>query len=158
MIGLQLVALICVMFLVLGIFNMLMARRRQRQEDALGIHYPWYKRLTVLTTIEYFLLALAFLLNLSLQFRWLPPGLSFLVIPTYIILLLASGLLAGFIILQSMNNARKRRTLSMMNGQANAVVQHTSSMTPAELAAVKKRKRERRHKAAIARRRRAGKA
>ena len=157
--GLQLVALLCVMFLALGAFNILMARRRQQRESAMGIHYPWYKRLTILTSVEYVLLALAFLLNLGLQYHWLPTSLSPLVIPAYIVLLLASGLLAGFIIYQGMDNARKRRT-STVTPQTNVVLQQTSTkaMTPAEREALARRKRERHHKAAAARRRRAGKA
>ena len=157
--GLQLVALLCVMFLALGAFNILMARRRQQRESVMGIHYPWYKRLTILTSVEYVLLALAFLLNLGLQYHWLPASLSPLVIPAYIVLLLASGLLAGFIIYQGMDNARKRRT-STVTPQTNVVLQQTSTkaMTPAEREALARRKRERHHKAAAARRRRAGKA
>ena len=160
MAGLQLVALLCIMFLALGAFNILMARRRQQRESALGIQYPWYKRLTILTSVEYVLLALAFLLNLSLQYKWLPTGLSSLVIPAYVVLLVASGLLAGFIIYQGMDNARKRRTSSTTPSRMNVVLQQTSSraMTPAEREAAARRKRERHQKAAAARRRRAGKA
>ena len=160
MAGLQLVALLCIMFLALGAFNILMARRRQQKESALGIHYPWYKRLTILTSVEYVLLALAFLLNLGLQYKWLPASLSSLVIPAYVVLLIASGLLAGFIIYQGMDNARKRRTSTVPTSQTNMVLQQTASkaMTPAEREAAARRKRERHHKAAMARRRRAGKA
>jgi hypothetical protein len=160
MAGLQLVALLCIMFLALGIFNILMARRRQQRENALGIYYPWYKRLTILTSVEYILLALAFLLNLSLQYHWLPASLGVLVVPAYIVMLIASGLLAGFIIYQGMDNARKRRTPSIATTQANMVTQQAQarSMTSAERAASLKKKRERRHKAAETRRRRAGKA
>ncbi|HCI79781.1 MAG TPA: hypothetical protein DHW02_08830 [Ktedonobacter sp.] len=158
MAGLQLVALLCIMFLALGAFNILMARRRQQRESAMGIQYPWYKRLTILTSVEYVLLALAFLLNLGLQYHWLPTSLSPLVIPAYIVLLIASGLLAGFIIYQGMDNARKRRASTVTS--SNAVLQQTSTktMTPAEREAAARRKRERHHKAVAARRRRAGKA
>lgn len=159
MAGLQLVALLCIMFLALGIFNILMARRRQQRENALGIYYPWYKRLTILTSVEYILLALAFLLNLSLQYHWLPTNLSVLVVPAYIVMLIASGLLAGFIIYQGMDNARKRRSLSSTTQQTTMVTRKASakSMTTAERAAALKRKRERRHKAVETRRHRAGK-
>lgn len=160
MAGLQLIALLCIMFLALGIFNILMARRRQQRENALGMYYPWYKRLTILTSVEYILLALAFLLNLSLQYHWLPTGLAVLVVPAYIVMLIASGLLAGFIIYQGMDNARKRRASSIVTTRANMVTQQapTKAMTPAERATTLRKKRERRHKAAEIRRRRAGKA
>ena len=160
MVGLQLVALLCIMFLALGAFNILIARRRQQRESAMGIHYPWYKRLTILTSVEYVLLALAFLLNLSLQFHWLPTGLSSLVVPAYIVLLIVSGLLAGFIIYQGMDNARKRRTSPATTVQTKMVSSQVSPkvMTSAEREATARRKRERHHKSAVARRRRAGKA
>lgn len=158
--GLQLVALLCIMFLALGVFNIIMARRRQQRENAMGIYYPWYRRLTILTSIEYILLALAFLLNLSLQYHWLQTSLSVLVIPAYIVMLVVSGLLAGFIIYQGMDNARKRRVPVVANTQARMVSTQelAKPMTAAERAASLKKKRDRRHRAAETRRRRTGRA
>jgi hypothetical protein len=157
--ALQLVALFCIMFLVLGIFNILMARRRQQQERARGIRLPWYKQVSVLTSIEYVLLALAFLLNVALQYHWLPATLTSFVIPTYIVLFLASGLLAGYIIFQGIDNTRRRRALTSSTTQTSISSRAASTtITSTERADMTRRKRERRHRATTARRRRAGKA
>jgi len=165
----QLIVLFCIMFIVLGIFNILMARRRRLRE---GVQQgqPWYKQIGILTGIEYILLASVFLLNVGISYKWLPPSLNGILFPFFILLLLASGLLAGFVIYQGFSNMQRRRTLAargmQVGGNNNAYVDNTNKSTnttvndmpPEEREQYQQRRRERRQKAAVARRRRAGKA
>jgi phosphatidylglycerophosphate synthase len=150
----RLIALFCILFISLGIFNLIMGRRRMLQAQQSSSGVAWYKQINILVSIEYFLLALAFLMNLALNYHWLPPSLYGIVIPFYILVLIASGALAGVVIFRGLS--RKRRQ------QANAVT-ITSNTKEQELSAEERayhaqKRRERRKKAAQARRRRAGKA
>ncbi len=166
----QLIVLFCIMFIALGIFNILMARRRQQQSQYQGIRLPWYKQVSILTGIEYILLASAFLLNIAINFRWLPASLNVIILPFYLIILLASGLLAGIVIYQGIENARRRRgqpvrgIQSSTNGNKRVDTEpgtHEAvldDMTPEQRATYNQKRRDRRQKAAAARRRRAGKA
>ena len=166
----QLIALFCIMFIALGIFNILMARRRQQREGLQDKPVPWYKQIGILTGIEYILLASVFLLNIGISYKVLPPGLNGIILPFFVLLLLASGLLAGFVIYQGFTNMQRRRGLATRGVQAstngnvragdNSHVQETivDDMTPEERATHMQKRRERRQKAASARRRRAGKA
>src|SRR5438045_4103108 len=102
----RLIALFCVMFIALGIFNILTGRRRLRQAQAQGQRVVWYKHVGILTGIEYVLLACAFLLNISITYGWLPKSLSGVVLPVYLVVLLASGILAGVVIYQGITTSR----------------------------------------------------
>jgi len=167
----QLIVLFCILFIALGIFNILMARRRQQQQQQYqGVRLPWYKQISILTGIEYILLASAFLLNIAINYRWLPSSLNPIILPFYLVVLLASGLLAGVVIYQGLANARRRRNSPAQrvqtgingtrrdNTTANTREDVIHDMTPQERAERTQRQRERRQKAAAARRRRAGKA
>ncbi|GAC1397346.1 MAG: hypothetical protein NVS4B12_05410 [Ktedonobacteraceae bacterium] len=161
----QLIALFCIMFIALGIFNILIARRRQQREELQDKHVPWYKQVGILTGIEYILLASVFLLNIGISYKWLPSSLNGIILPFFVILLLASGLLAGFVIYQGFNNMQRRRGLATRRVSAdthgnNRNVQRTviDAVKPEERAASMQKRRERRQKAALARRRKAGKA
>lgn len=166
----QLIALFCIMFIALGIFNILMGRRRQQREGLQAVHIPWYKQVGILTGIEYILLASVFLINIGISYKWLPPSLNGIIFPFFVILLLASGLLAGFVIYQGFTNMQRRRNLATRgvqgstNGNArmgnNSHIQETiiDDMTPEERTILLQKRRERRQKAASARRRKAGRA
>ena len=162
----QLIALFCVMFIALGIFNILTARRRQQRDGLVGV--PWYKQVAILTAIEYILLALVFLLSLGITYKVLPSSLNGFLVPFLLLMILASGLLAGFVIFQGLTNMRRRRnpatrgTQANINGQVHAAnnerSQRVENMTVQERAVYVQKRRERRQKAATARRRKAGKA
>ncbi len=166
----QLIALFCIMFIALGIFNILMARRRQQREELQGVHVPWYKQVAILTGIEYILLALVFLLNIGISYKVLPPSLNGIILPFFVILLLASGLLAGYVVYQGFINMQRRRALATQGAQistnGNVHISNSSTtqaviiddMTPEERAVYLQKRRDRRQKAASARRRKAGKA
>ena len=161
----QLIALFCIMFIALGIFNILMARRRQRAEGLSGIRTPWYKQVGILTGIEYILLASIFLLNLGISYKLLPASLNRIILPFFLILVLASALLAGFVIF---TNIQRRRGLPahkvQVNTNANTRLESRATpsivgdMTVEEREVYMQKRRERRQKAALARRRKAGKA
>ena len=162
----QLIALFCIMFIALGIFNILTARRRQQRDGLAGVHVPWYKQIAILTGIEYILLASVFLLNIAISYKVIPSSLNGIVVPFFVILLLASGILAGFVIYQGFNNMQRRRSLAAQDTQTS-INEHTANnersqkvenMTPQERAVYVQKRRERRQKAASARRRKAGKA
>ena len=155
----QLIVLLCIIFVVLGIFNFLTARRRMQQTYAQGSRLPWYKQLPILIGIEYGLIGLAFLLNISISYRWLPTSLNGIIQPFYLVVLLASGILAGVVIYQGINNARRRRSQPTQTVRTQETsIDQTAHLTPEERVARAERLRERRQKAASARRRRAGKA
>ncbi len=166
----QLIALFCIMFIALGIFNILMARRRQQREGSQGVHVPWYKQIAILTGIEYILLASVFLLNIGISYKVLPSNLNAIIFPFFVLMMLASGLLAGYVIFQSFTNMQRKRNLAAHGAQMstngnvrllnNNGIQASieDEMTPEERAVYAQKRRERRQKAASARRRKAGKA
>ena len=134
-------------------------RRRMQQAQMQGGNVRWYKQLNILTGIEYVLLALAFLFNISISYHWLPQSLSVIVLPIYLIVLIASGVLAGVVIYQGMTNARNRRaTRPVASSPAKPAVHVDENLSSEERTALAQKRRERRQKAAAARRRRAGKA
>lgn len=145
-----------------------MARRRQQSEGLQGIRTPWYKQLGILTGIEYILLASIFLLNIGISYKVLPSSLNGIILPFFLLLVLASALLAGFVIHQGFTNMQRRRSLAARgvqvstNGNAHLESRASQSivndMTAEEREVYMQKRRERRQKAASARRRKAGKA
>ena len=155
----QLITLMCIIFVALGIFNFLTGRRRMQQAYAQGIRPPWYKQLHVLIGIEYGLIGLAFLMNIGIGYHWFPASLNSITLPFYLVVLFASGILAGVVIYQSITNARRRRPQPTRAVPTQEVSRDkTMHLTAEERAARAEKLRERRQKAAAARRRRAGKA
>ncbi len=159
----RLIALFSIMFIALGIFNILTGRRRLQQAQMQGAKVRWYKQIGILTGIEYVLLALAFLLNISITYHWLPQSLSIAVLPIYLVVLIASGVLAGVVIFQGLTNSRARRgvvarPVATTKTQAKQASYEVENLSPQERAENTQKRRERRQKAAAARRRRAGKA
>jgi uncharacterized membrane protein len=150
-------------FVLLGVYNITTGLRRMRDARRHNQRLVWYKQINVLTGTEYILLALVFFISIGIKTGTLPPGLNNIVIPLYLVLLVAAAILAGLVIRQGISNARQARAQSSTrtvssNGTstANQVVEadsieeeHTVNM---------QRKRARRKNAAAARRRRAGKA
>lgn len=153
----RLIALFCIMFVGLGIFNFIMGRRRINQAQQSSKNITWYKQINILVGVEYFLLALAFFMNLALSSHWLPSSMYGIVIPFYLIVLVASGVLAGIVIFQGMAKRRRQRPGTQVVTN-NASVSYREETKAQDHAYVAQKRRERRQKAAQARRRRAGKA
>ena len=150
-------------FVLLGIYNVTTGLRRMRDAQRRNQRLVWYKQINVLTGTEYILLALVFFISIGIKTGTLPHSLNNIVIPLYLVLLVAAAILAGLVIRQGISNARQARAQSSTrttssNGMSkvNQVVE--ADPDEAERTVNTQRKRARRKNAAAARRRRAGKA
>ncbi len=159
--------LFSVVFILLGSYNVFTGFKRIGEARARGTLIKWYKQINVLTGIEYVLLALVFIISTVSRSNSLPKGLNSIIVPLYLILLLAAAILAGLVIRQGILNARAIRAQSRAqsspptaksNGTSTVTLYAEDSEDGRQRATSLERKRERRRNAAAARRRRAGKA
>lgn len=157
-------ALFSAVFILLGSYNIFNGLKRLRDGRSRGISLVWYKQITILTGVEYILLALVFIISTISRNGSLPQFLKEIIIPIYFVLLLAAAILAGLVIRQGIINARTIRAQSRSsstiksNGQNAGAQQAVDQEGSLQLTANLERRRERRRNAAAARRRRAGKA
>jgi hypothetical protein len=149
-----------VVFMLLGIYNIFVGLRRTREARERGYQIVWYKQINLLTGIEYVLLALVFLMSLSIRNGLIPPGLSVITIPFFVVVLAITAVMAFMVMRQAFINSRRprARTSSQSNGTNQVVDASIDESSPELRTAQKERRRERRRNAAAARRRRAGKA
>ncbi len=150
-----------VVFILLGLYNINSGIKRLREAQRHGQNQRWYKQVNVLTGIEYVLLSLVFLLSLSIRNNVLPASLQGIVVPFYLLVLLSSAVLAGFVIRQAFLNIRQRKNTTVQrNGTFSTSHETTTDATVIleQQAINTQRRRERRQKAAAARRRRTGRA
>src|SRR5882762_8749511 len=96
-------------FVLLGVYNVTTGLRRIRDARRHNQRLVWYKQINVLTGTEYILLALVFFISIGIKTGTLPPGLNNIVIPLYLVLLVAAAILAGLVIRQGLSNARQAR-------------------------------------------------
>ncbi|MBA2392211.1 MAG: hypothetical protein H0V70_05640 [Ktedonobacteraceae bacterium] len=160
----RLIAVFCLVFIVLGVFSIVNGRKRLLEAWAQGQKIAWYRHISILTGIEYILLALTFLTSISINAGWLPKSWTAFLIPFYLIMLLASLALACIVIYQVFRSPRRARPATQ-TANTNATVSAgrvieapEQEMTEEERIVHARKRRERRQKAAEARRRRAGKA
>ena len=154
----RLITLFGIIFIGLGAFNIVMGRRRILQARAQGQTTTWYKQIAILTGIEYILLAGAFLVSISISYHWFPTNFNWLIVPLYIVILLASGALASYVIYQGIVNSRRAKGSRATRESQKVVVNIVPAMTAEQRAEHIQKRRERRQKSAVARRRKAGKA
>ena len=151
-----------VVFILLGFYSVNSGIKRMREAQRRGQPVRWYRQINMLVGIEYALLSLVFLLTLNIRNGTLPHAFQSVVLPFYLILLLFSAVLAGFVIRQAILNARRPRqsASASTNGTfiANNKATVDEALTPEQQTLNLQRQRARRQKAAAARRRRAGKA
>jgi hypothetical protein len=157
------IGFLCLLFIVLGIFNIVRARRQLAALSAQGKKLAWYKHTGLLVGIEYVLLGIVFLISVGLKYNVLPEALRPILSPFYLVVLLASAALAGVVIFQGISNNRRRAQTTntiVPSKQSNIEAKDDGEeeMTPEQRALQVQKRRERRQKAAQARRRRAGKA
>jgi hypothetical protein len=150
-------------FVLLGIYNVTTGLRRMRDARVRNQRLVWYKQINILTGTEYILLALVFLLSTGIKTGILPSGLQSVVIPLYLLLLVAAAILAALVIRQGISNARQARAQSssqtVKSNDVSRVSQVVEDDSDEEERTVNvQRRRARRKNAASARRRRAGKA
>ena len=160
----RLVAIFCLIFIVLGIFSITSGRKRLQEARAQGQKVAWYRHISILTGIEYILLAITFLTSISINAGWLPRSWTQFLIPFYLLMLVASLALACIVIYQVFRSPRRARP-APQTVQRSAIVREESTVeepshkiSEEERAIHARKRRERRQKAAEARRRRAGKA
>ena len=156
--------LFSLVFILLGIYNVFSGSKRIREAYARGITLIWYKQIHILTGVEYILLALVFIVSTLYRSGEIPPALSKIVPPFYVVLLVAAAVLAALVIRQGIVNARTTRANSIAsssiksNGTSTIVKQTEVGEVSVENGTTLDRRRERRRNAAAARRRRAGRA
>jgi hypothetical protein len=161
----RLIAIFCLVFIILGVFSIVNGRKRLLEARAQGQKIAWYRHISILTGIEYILLALTFLTSISINAGWLPRSWTQFLIPFYLIMLVASLALACIVIFQVFRSPRRARPVPQTAKQSASVStervieeEPASEMTEEERTIHARKRRERRQKAADARRRRAGKA
>jgi hypothetical protein len=151
-----------IVFILLGFYSVNTGIKRMREAQRRGQPVRWYRQIHMLIGIEYALLSLVFLLSLNVRNGKLPQAFQSIILPFYLILLLLSALLAGFVIRQAIINARTARQHPAAPANGTFVTSDSSTtqeaLTPEQQALNAQRQRVRRQKAAAARRRRAGKA
>jgi uncharacterized membrane-anchored protein len=154
------VAIICVIFIGMGIFNLVMGRKRLLLAQARGNKEVWYRQIGILTGIEYIVLALALLLHICTTSNLLPSSMNDIFSLLYIVLLaVAACILAIMFFLTIMKNRKVRKALEESRNNTQVVEAADEESMPAEQkSAYAQKNRERRQKAAIARRKRAGRA
>ncbi len=155
-------AIILIVFLLLGVYSIFTGLRKQREAQLRGQRIRWYQQINILTGIEYRLLSMVFGVSLNLINNAFPSFLRGLAVPFYLVVLAASAIVAGFVIRQATINARQLGKSSSPATSKNTVItpseEDAGELTPEQRAANAQRRRERHQKAAAARRRRAGRA
>jgi hypothetical protein len=156
----RILLLFCLLFVGLAVFNLYLGIKRLHQAHARGEKVRWYKQLSILTGIEYVLLALSFVGSLSISSGWLPGSIRPIVFPLYLAMLLFAAILAAVVVYQNSKNARSARTASSTTPRTPTPSSQVAQQQhiPEEQEQALQRRRERRQKAAAARRRRAGRA
>lgn len=155
------ITFLCVIFALLGSYNLYTGSRRMRDARRAGRPIRWYKQLSFLTGVEYILLTFYFLLLVADREGNIAPGVRGLVVPLSLILLIAAAIIAGFVIRRAILNVRTARVSNpRTTGTVQAPVPSEPNLTLSkrEQEELAQRQRERRKKAAAARRRRAGRA
>ncbi|HVB21402.1 MAG TPA: hypothetical protein VNG51_05600 [Ktedonobacteraceae bacterium] len=161
MIDPNILSIFSIVFILLGLYNINSGMKRLREAQRRGQAIRWYKQINLLTGIEYILLSLVFLLSLSIKNNVLPAAFKSIVVPFYLLVLLTSAVLAGFVMLQAFRNVRLRQSATTQSSSTIIASNETAadvSLTTEQQAISTQRRRERRQKAAAARRRRTGRA
>jgi membrane protein implicated in regulation of membrane protease activity len=151
------IALLSLVFIGVGIYNIVRGRKRMLLVRAQGVSLAWYKQPNILMGIEYIMLAVAFLLSIGIAYHWLPASLSGITLPLYYGVLLFSAILASVVILQGITNTRRRRAMQQAPAETYPP-RRAPAVSAEQRAATLKKRRERRRRAAEDRRHRAGKA
>jgi hypothetical protein len=158
----QVLTIFMIVFIILGVYNVFSGLRRQREAQARGERMAWYQQISLLTGLEYLLLSFVFILSLNIRNKTLPSSLQSVLVPVYLLVLLSSAVLAGFVIRQAIINARRSRQLRSAQANRNEISNSRTDeaddndLTSGQRATNLQHRRERRQKAAAARRRRSG--
>ena len=156
-------SIVMVIFLLLGVYNVFNGLRRIRLARDNGQHIRWYRQIHLLTGLEYLLLSLVFMMSLNLHNSLFPDFLKPIVVPFYLVVLISSAVIAGFVVRQAIFNSRaiKQGPAGQVRSQTTVQVQAQAQEATTDeerRTNILQHRRERRQKAAAARRRRAGRA
>jgi hypothetical protein len=165
----QFLGILSAVFLALAGYNLLTGFKRVREARVHGVNIKWHKQINMLTGTEYLLLALVFMLSIEYKNPAIPASVRGILLPVYLLLLLAAAVLAGLVIRQGILNTRMLRAQGRItivptaksNGNGAVRMERIEDgemLSEHQRATTIERRRERRRNAAAARRRRAGKA
>jgi hypothetical protein len=158
----RLIAVFGVLFVALGIFNLVLGRNRMLQMRASGQTLPWYRQMGILTGIEYILLGVVLLLNLGISSGFFPGSVAGLVVPLYTIVLILAAIVLVAMLLQGLRGVRQgpRPLASTPIATVDNQVRERGDkeISTAQKTESIQRRREHRRKAAAARRRQSGRA
>lgn len=158
----QFLTIFTVVFILLGVYSIYTGLKRQREAQQRGQKIAWYQQINLLTGLEYLLLSFVFMMSININNHTLPSSLKSIVVPFYLIVLLGSAVLAGFVIRQAIINARRIRQKTAAqpgrNGSVSNKMESTYEPGTKQQTLKVQHQRDRRQKAAAARRRRTGKA
>lgn len=152
-----------IVFILLGCYNIFIGLRRQREAQARGQITAWYQQINLLTGLEYLLLSFVFIMSININNHTLPASLKSIVVPFYVITLLLSAVMAGFVIRQAFVNSRRTRQNPVPKSARDGLTASTYESTDDEFTTQRQttsfqHRREHRQKAAATRRRRSGRA
>ena len=154
----RILSIISSIFAMMAAYSLYRGLRQLRDARRAGHPQSWHKQLSLLTGIEYALLAFVFLLKMASEEGAIAPGMQGLVGWLYLILLLPAALVAGLVIRQAILNMRANCLARQSASVSAPAIQETHASTRQQRTEHLQRQRERRKKAAAARRRQAGKA
>lgn len=158
----QFLTIFTIVFILLGVYNIYTGLKRRREAQQRGQTIAWYQQINLLTGLEYLLLSFVFMMSININNHTLPSSLKSIVVPFYLIVLLGSAVLAGFVIRQAIINARRIRQKAAAqpghNGTVSNKMESTYEPGTKQQTLKVQHRRDRRQKAAAARRRRSGKA
>lgn len=153
-------AIISVLFIAMGLYNIYVGQRRMRVMRARGDKVIWYKQVGILTGIEYSLLGVVLLLNMGISTGLFPDSMAAIVVPLYTIVLILAAAVLLLILLQTLAANRRRSHRTSTSAAPTTISEETEQQqrTTEEHALQARHRRERRKKAAAARRRQSGRA
>ncbi|GAC1358194.1 MAG: hypothetical protein NVS2B12_00440 [Ktedonobacteraceae bacterium] len=160
----RLVTVFGILFVGLGIFNLVLGRNRMLQMRLSGPTLPWYRQIGILTGIEYILLGVVLLLNVGISSGVFSGSSARFVVSLYTIVLLLAALVLSTMLLQFLlgRRGRARPTFpaqtATIEAQEGSETSNGKGMAPEPKAESMQGQRERRQKTASARRRQSGRA
>ncbi len=155
----RILSIISCIFAMMAAYSLYTGLRQLRDARRAGRPLRWHRQLSLLTGIEYALLAFVFLLRMASEEGAIAPNMRGLLGWLYIILLLPAALVAGLVIRRAILNMRA----NSLERQAAATTitpasQETRGLSRQQRTEQLQHQRARRKKAAAARRRQAGRA
>lgn len=159
-------ALLSVLFIAIGLYNLYMGRKLMLALRAKGRRIVWYKQTRVLTGFEYVLLGIVLVLNSGISSGFFSDAQAIFVIPIYTGVLVLAAVVLAILLFQRITSHRAQNPRTSSPSVANTTPDNqtsddlatSTSVTPQQRALQAQRRRDRRKNAASARRRQSGRA